>query len=73
MDTLLAGPLLRRTQSDHLCLWMATSRPVQWRLCLYPDQQATQYHSLQNHCQELKAARNFYIYLVSLPLKSHLP
>lgn len=61
IDTLLAAPILRRTQCDRLTLWVATSMPVKWRLALFPTKHDSQVHEIRGHCRELKAAEQLYI------------
>lgn len=73
INTLLAGPVLRRMQSERITLWLATSRPVQWRLALFPDKHDSQVHEIRGHCRELKVAEHYYIYLIDLPLNMPLP
>jgi len=73
INTLLAGPVLRRMQSERITLWLATSRPVQWRLSLFPDKHDSQVHEIRGHCRELKVAEHYYIHLIDLPLNMPLP
>lgn len=73
LQTLLAGPMLRRMQINRITLWLATSKPVQWRLALFPNKHESQVHEIRGHCRELKAAQHFYIYLLDLPLEMELP
>ena len=73
ISTLLAGPILRRTQSDRITLWLATSQPVQWRLELLPTNHDSQTHDIHGNCRELKVAQHCFVYLIDLPLESPLP
>jgi hypothetical protein len=73
INTLLAGPVLRRMQSERITLWLATSRPVQWRLALFPDKHDSQVHEIRGHCRQLKVAEHYYIHLIDLPLNMPLP
>ncbi|WP_341237863.1 alkaline phosphatase D family protein [uncultured Limnobacter sp.] len=73
INTLLAGPVLRRMQSERITLWLATSKPVQWRLALFPDKHDSQVHEIRGHCRELKVAEHFYVHLIDLPLSMPLP
>lgn len=73
IGTLLAGPMLRRTQCDRLTLWLATSKPVNWRLALFPTKHDSQVHEIRSHCRELKVAEQLYIHLIDLPLDMALP
>ncbi|MCR2747837.1 alkaline phosphatase D family protein [Limnobacter parvus] len=73
IQTLLAGPILRRMQSDRITLWLATSKPVQWRLALFPNKHDSQVHEIRSHCRQLKVAERFYIHLIDLPLDMELP
>lgn len=73
LQTLLAGPILRRMQSDRITLWLATSTPVQWRLSLFPNKHDSQVHEIRSHCRQLKVAEQFYIHLIDLPLDMELP
>ena len=73
INTLLAGPVLRRMQSERITLWLATSQPVQWRLALFPDKHDSQVHEIRSHCRELKVAAHYYIHLIDLPLNMPLP
>ncbi len=73
INTLLAGPVLRRMQSERITLWLATSQPVQWRLALFPDKHDSQVHEIRGHCRALKVAEHYYIHLIDLPLNMPLP
>ncbi|WP_334119398.1 alkaline phosphatase D family protein [Limnobacter sp.] len=73
INTLLAGPILRRMQCDRITLWLATSKPVRWRLSLFPNGHDSQVHELRSHCRQLKAAQRLYIHLIDLPLDMALP
>ena len=73
INTLLAGPVLRRMQSERITLWLATSQPAQWRLALFPDKHDSQVHEIRGHCRELKVAEHYYIHLIDLPLNMPLP
>ncbi|MDP3189237.1 alkaline phosphatase D family protein [Limnobacter sp.] len=73
INTLLAGPILRRMQCDRITLWLATSKPVHWRLSLFPNGHDSQVHELRSHCRQLKAAQRLYIHLIDLPLDMALP
>lgn len=73
MSTLLAGPVLRRMQTDRLTFWLVTSKAVQWQLTLLPEKNPPQVHEVGTHCHELKLAEHCYIHLIDMPLSMPLP
>lgn len=73
ISTLLAGPVLRKMQTDRIVFWLATSKPVQWRLALFPNKHDSQVHEIHTNCREVKVGEQFYIHLIDLPLDMPLP
>lgn len=73
INTLLAGPVLRRLQSDRITLWLATSRPVQWRVSLGEGENGCQLHPDATQCRQIQVAEHLFIHLIDLPLDDPLP
>lgn len=73
IDILLAGPILRRVQTDRLAFWLATSRPVDFRIGLFPAHQKGGWHDAAPYCRQFKAAEQLYLQLIDLHLPQGLP
>lgn len=73
ITTLLAGPVLRRMQTNRLSLWLSTSKPVKWRLSLHPTGQDSQIHDLRGQVTTLTLGEHWYVHLIDLPLETELP
>lgn len=73
INTLLAGPVLRRLQRERITLWLATSRPVRWRISLTAGfhTRCLELHAAQ--CRQIQVAPRLYIQLIDLPLDHALP
>jgi hypothetical protein len=71
-----AGPLLRRLTPQRLCLWFATSEPVELQLQLQPEQgEKLEFDAkqLQPFVQQLQLAGKLYLYFLDLELNEALP
>ena len=73
IQTLLAGPILRRMQSDRITIWLATSKPVQWQLTIFTPEEESRYLLAGGHCTQLKVAEHFHVQLIDLRLDKPLP
>ncbi len=73
ITTLLAGPVLRRMQTNRVTLWLATSKPVKWRLSLHPTGQDSRIHDLRSQVTTLTLGQHWYVHLIDLPLETDLP
>jgi len=65
---LIAGPILRRTTTNRVCVWLATSRPMTLQLTIV-DAQNTETEYGQSKLDEIdeqcvKAGDNLYVYLL---------
>lgn len=71
-----AGPLLRRLTPERICLWLATSEPVELKLVLQPEQgTALQLNTteLQPFVQQMQLAGKLHLVLLDLKLTAALP
>ncbi|HEX4918843.1 MAG TPA: alkaline phosphatase D family protein [Limnobacter sp.] len=73
MNTLLAGPILRRMQPKRLTFWLATCRPVQWRVSLMPSGSDSQVHEIHTQCTTLPMGEQLHVHLIDLALEIGLP
>lgn len=76
LPLVLAGPLLRKITPTGLTLWLATSRPVQLQLDLYPDGEDVRHFTaeqMQQYCQSIRSAGKLFLQLIYIPLQQPLP
>lgn len=74
LPDILAGPLLRRLAPDRLVLWLATSRPLDLTLILFPDGEDERRLAIgDDHCRRLPVGRHAWLQLIDLPLEAPLP
>ncbi|GLP95482.1 alkaline phosphatase D family protein [Paraferrimonas sedimenticola] len=76
LPLVLAGPILRRTTSDRITFWMATSKPVAIELSLHPEGESAVHLSteqMESHLQRVSASEHLYFYLLDIQLEQALP
>lgn len=73
---IIAGPILRRVTRDRLVLWLATSKPVDIRLCLYRHEDGQCFFSgdiSEFSPQPVQIGAQAYIYLIDYKAKEPFP
>jgi len=63
---ILAGPILRRTTKNRVCVWLATSEPMSLQLTVMDSQNKSlgQSKSANLNEQRVRLGRNLYVYLL---------
>ncbi|MDU8357363.1 alkaline phosphatase family protein [Pseudomonas syringae group sp. J309-1] len=69
LPAVLAGPLLRRLETQRLVMWLVGSRPLTLTLRL-PDRD---YPLNEQQCQVVAVGRSAFIHLIDVPLDDALP
>ena len=74
LPRVLAGPLLRHTQTDRLMLWLVTTRPTTWRFRLRCADQTLQERKLTAEEQtELPIGRHAFVQLLDIRADAKWP
>ncbi|WP_367276980.1 alkaline phosphatase family protein [uncultured Salinicola sp.] len=72
LPDILAGPILRRAAPQRLVLWLAASRPLEFRLTLITDD-ASRTHELATATTRVEVGARAHLYLIDLELDAALP
>jgi hypothetical protein len=67
LPLVLAGPILRRTETERLAIWMVVSKPVDFKITFNPKRKTKQ------NIQHLKAGDNLHYLLIDLQFNTPLP
>ena len=72
LPLILAGPMVRRLQTDRLVLWLATSAPLYGRIVLHPgiEETVSGKHDLASCTRSIRVGRHAWLHLIEVPLAS---
>lgn len=72
LPLILAGPMVRRLQTDRLVLWLATSQPLRGRIVLHAgiDETVLDKRDLAGCSQSVRVGRSAWLHLVDVPLSA---
>lgn len=76
LPAVLAGPILRRCTPDSVCLWLAVSQAMVFRLRIHPPQEAMRevfFYPGESGCQSLKAGERLHHVLLNFHTDTPLP
>lgn len=73
LPAVLAGPMLRRLESQRLVMWLMGSRELALTLKLQVAGQTLAFPLAQAQCQVVPVGRHAFIHLIDLPLADALP
>ncbi|GGX42869.1 alkaline phosphatase family protein [Saccharospirillum salsuginis] len=72
LPLILAGPMVRRLQTDRLVLWLATSAPLYGRIVLHPgtDETVLDKLDLATCTRSIRVGRQAWLHLIEVPLNA---
>lgn len=74
LPLVIAGPLLRRLESDRLVLWLVGSEPLALRLALQPEGEVERSVTLAGEsCHQLRLGTSAWLHLIDVQLDGALP